>query len=129
MTPVPASPACATSSTSPPTSSNSTSPSSETSTPTPRRALARALALFADELGATLVAEGIETHAELTTLQNLGVAYGPGYHLGRPAPLEAHNLSRTRYTGLERRRERPWSTTPSINTIGRARLARSMRSG
>jgi EAL domain-containing protein (putative c-di-GMP-specific phosphodiesterase class I) len=58
-----------------------------------RRALARALVLFADELGAVLIAEGIETQAELATLQALGVTHGQGYHLGRPAPLGTHDLS------------------------------------
>jgi EAL domain-containing protein (putative c-di-GMP-specific phosphodiesterase class I) len=78
-----------------------------------RRALASALAGFAADLGATLVAEGIETHAELTTLQDLGVAFGQGYHLGRPAALGAHDLTRDRYTGPERRRSRPWWPRPA----------------
>jgi diguanylate cyclase (GGDEF)-like protein len=51
-----------------------------------RRALAASLLAFADEIGATLVAEGIETQAELLTLRALGVTYGQGYLLGSPAP-------------------------------------------
>ncbi len=51
-----------------------------------RRAVARAMASFAQELGAALVAEGIETPAELAQLRELGVPLGQGYHLGRPAP-------------------------------------------
>jgi EAL domain-containing protein (putative c-di-GMP-specific phosphodiesterase class I) len=54
-----------------------------------RRALAAALRSFAAELGADIVAEGIEQHAELAALAALGVRYGQGYHLGRPAPLPA----------------------------------------
>jgi EAL domain-containing protein (putative c-di-GMP-specific phosphodiesterase class I)/CheY-like chemotaxis protein len=50
-----------------------------------RRALAAALASFADEIGAGLIAEGIETARELDTLRGLGVAYGQGFHLGKPA--------------------------------------------
>ena len=53
----------------------------------PRRALASALISFAAETGATIVAEGIESAAELAALRALGVGYGQGYHLGRPAPL------------------------------------------
>jgi EAL domain-containing protein (putative c-di-GMP-specific phosphodiesterase class I)/FixJ family two-component response regulator len=49
------------------------------------RALTRALISFAAEIGATVVAEGIESEAEVTALRELGVAYGQGYHLGRPA--------------------------------------------
>jgi EAL domain-containing protein (putative c-di-GMP-specific phosphodiesterase class I) len=42
---------------------------------------------FAAELGSTIVAEGIETEEELTTLQRLGVRYGQGFYLARPGPL------------------------------------------
>lgn len=49
-----------------------------------RRALASALIFFARETGAELVAEGIETEAELQTLKVLGIHYGQGYLLGRP---------------------------------------------
>ena len=52
-----------------------------------RRALARSLVGFADEIGAVLVAEGIETAAEHDALRRLGVHYGQGYLLGAPAPL------------------------------------------
>jgi EAL domain-containing protein (putative c-di-GMP-specific phosphodiesterase class I) len=52
-----------------------------------RRAVARGLAAAADELGSTIVAEGVETAAELETLVGLGVRFGQGYLLGRPAPL------------------------------------------
>ncbi|GAB2859716.1 sensor domain-containing phosphodiesterase [Nocardioides pacificus] len=50
-----------------------------------RRALTRALVDFARDTEAPLVAEGIETQAELETLRELGVDYGQGYLLGRPA--------------------------------------------
>lgn len=52
-----------------------------------RRALAGALLTFAREMGATVVAEGIENARENTVLRRLGVRYGQGYHLGRPGPL------------------------------------------
>jgi len=51
-----------------------------------RRALASALISFADEMDITIVAEGIETEAELQTLIDLGVHYGQGFHLAEPAP-------------------------------------------
>jgi EAL domain-containing protein (putative c-di-GMP-specific phosphodiesterase class I) len=52
-----------------------------------RRALARALVLFAEEDGvATIVAEGIETEAEAAALVALGVRFGQGYFLARPSP-------------------------------------------
>jgi EAL domain-containing protein (putative c-di-GMP-specific phosphodiesterase class I) len=52
-----------------------------------RRALAGSLAVFAEEMGARLVAEGIETPAELDCLVELGVPYGQGFELARPGPL------------------------------------------
>ncbi len=52
-----------------------------------RRALASALCSFAAGMGATIVAEGIETAAELAVLTELGVPLGQGYRLGRPGPL------------------------------------------
>jgi EAL domain-containing protein (putative c-di-GMP-specific phosphodiesterase class I) len=52
-----------------------------------RRALAAALIAFAKETGATIVAEGVETEAELNTLKRLGIARAQGYFLGRPVAL------------------------------------------
>jgi EAL domain-containing protein (putative c-di-GMP-specific phosphodiesterase class I)/ActR/RegA family two-component response regulator len=52
-----------------------------------RIALASGLASFAFGIGATLIAEGIETQAELDVLTALGVHMGQGYLLGRPEPL------------------------------------------
>lgn len=49
-----------------------------------RRALAAALISFAEEIGASVVAEGVEIQEELDTLRDLGVGYGQGYLLGRP---------------------------------------------
>ena len=47
--------------------------------------MASALATFAAESEITVVAEGIETEAELATLISLGITTGQGYVLGRPA--------------------------------------------
>jgi PAS domain S-box-containing protein len=52
-----------------------------------RRALAGSLMAFANEIGAQVIAEGIETPREQTVLRRLGVRYGQGFHLGRPGPL------------------------------------------
>jgi EAL domain-containing protein (putative c-di-GMP-specific phosphodiesterase class I)/CheY-like chemotaxis protein len=50
------------------------------------RALAAALIRFAAEIGADIVAEGIENHADLRVLRDLGARFGQGHHLGRPGP-------------------------------------------
>ncbi|HEY0953667.1 MAG TPA: EAL domain-containing protein [Roseateles sp.] len=49
-----------------------------------RRALAAALCGFAAETGCGIVAEGVETEAELQAVRALGIAKAQGYHLGRP---------------------------------------------
>ncbi len=56
-----------------------------------RRALASALVTFGREIGSRVVAEGVETAAELEVLTDLGIGYGQGFYLGRPGSL--HDLS------------------------------------
>jgi len=53
-----------------------------------RRSLARALVAFGNETGAEVIAEGIETAAELDVLIDLGISYGQGFYLGHPSSLE-----------------------------------------
>ena len=53
-----------------------------------RRALAAALCSFASATGCKIVAEGVETPAELKTLAELSITKAQGYFLGRPLPLE-----------------------------------------
>jgi PAS domain S-box-containing protein len=49
-----------------------------------QRALGTAMVGFANQIGARIVAEGIETQAELTAVTDLGMTSGQGYFLGRP---------------------------------------------
>lgn len=49
-----------------------------------RRALAAAVATFAHDMGATVVAEGIEESGEMDVVLRLGIDAGQGYLLGRP---------------------------------------------
>jgi EAL domain-containing protein (putative c-di-GMP-specific phosphodiesterase class I)/ActR/RegA family two-component response regulator len=53
-----------------------------------QQALAAGIISFADGIGATVVAEGIEHVEALEALRGLGVPYGQGFHLGRPAGLK-----------------------------------------
>ena len=52
-----------------------------------RMALATALVIFAGEIGAILIAEGVETAGEVEALRRAGVARAQGYVLGRPQAL------------------------------------------
>lgn len=63
-----------------------------------RRALAAALVQFSREIGSKLVAEGVETAAELRTLRDLGVKILQGHLIARPAPpaeIERYSSRRT----------------------------------
>ena len=52
-----------------------------------RRALAAALVLFAADIGATIVAEGVETSEEIAALRRAGIHQAQGFALGLPAML------------------------------------------
>jgi EAL domain-containing protein (putative c-di-GMP-specific phosphodiesterase class I) len=53
-----------------------------------RRALAAALVTFAGDVGAQIIAEGVETLAELEMLAKLGVPWVQGFYLDKPQTLE-----------------------------------------
>jgi EAL domain-containing protein (putative c-di-GMP-specific phosphodiesterase class I) len=71
-----------------------------------RRALASALIAFARETQARIVAEGIETEAELRTLEALGASCAQGYFLAKPMTL-AEALRKEFPRQLERRAPEP----------------------
>ncbi|XAS67566.1 EAL domain-containing protein [Micrococcaceae bacterium Sec5.7] len=50
-----------------------------------QHALVASMVEFTAQIGSVLVAEGIETSAELAALTNLGITAGQGYFLGRPS--------------------------------------------
>lgn len=50
-----------------------------------RRALAAAVVMFSLDVGATVIAEGVETAPELSMVANLGIDAAQGYLLGRPS--------------------------------------------
>jgi EAL domain-containing protein (putative c-di-GMP-specific phosphodiesterase class I) len=54
--------------------------------------MARALKTFADKMDSQIIAEGIEREGERQACVELGLHYGQGYLLARPAPLETFNL-------------------------------------
>jgi EAL domain-containing protein (putative c-di-GMP-specific phosphodiesterase class I) len=52
-----------------------------------RAALASALIGFAAKVGSGILAEGVETQAELDTIRALGARAAQGYYFGQPGPL------------------------------------------
>ncbi len=67
-----------------------------------RQALAAGLISFAEVLGASIIAEGIESEGQLAALRALGVECGQGYFLARPQPL-AGVLEAAAIRDIERR--------------------------
>jgi EAL domain-containing protein (putative c-di-GMP-specific phosphodiesterase class I) len=57
-----------------------------------KREMARALKTFADKMDSKIIAEGIERDGEREACAELGIDYGQGYLLARPAPLDSFSL-------------------------------------
>jgi EAL domain-containing protein (putative c-di-GMP-specific phosphodiesterase class I) len=51
-----------------------------------QRSLAAAVAMFAHQIGAAIIAEGIETRSELAAACALGLSCAQGYLIARPTP-------------------------------------------
>jgi len=52
-----------------------------------KQMILKSMVALAENIGAELIAEGVETWGELTTLVRYGVRYAQGFLLGRPQPL------------------------------------------
>jgi len=54
----------------------------------PDYAIVRSISHLATELGLTVIAEGIETWAQLKVLRKIGVPFGQGFYFSKPLPAE-----------------------------------------
>jgi len=84
-----------------------------------RQAMVIGMAHFAANVGCDLIAEGIETANELTALKLLGVAFGQGYLLGKPAAVDAAKVDTAtvaRAADKSGRTRRPRASTESVVT-------------
>jgi diguanylate cyclase (GGDEF)-like protein len=79
------------------------------------------LVQMADRLGATTIAEGVETPAQLRTILELGIAAGQGYLLGRPGPQ--HDLTSIDLEALANREEIPDPQRPVARQADPLRVA------
>ena len=80
-----------------------------------RQAVVAGLVHFAVSAGCQVIAEGIETDAELAMLTNLGVTLGQGYLLARPSGAETWTVTEPA-NGL---------TDPAMRDPGRREVARA----
>ena len=71
-----------------------------------RQAVVAGFVHFAASAGCQVIAEGIETDAELAMVKSLGVTLGQGYLLARPAEAETWSVvgPPKRGTGMPKRR-------------------------
>ena len=60
------------------------------------RTLISAVAQIAHDMAKHTIAEFVENQATVDVLTDLGIDYGQGYHLGRPAPLAQHLAAESR---------------------------------
>ncbi|MFH1060125.1 MAG: GGDEF domain-containing protein [Pseudomonadota bacterium] len=82
------------------------------------RALLETLVTFADKIGCAIVAEGIETDTELTSIMAMGVHYGQGFHLGRPAaPKEPAAISAALLSRGKVRAGQEWSCSQPVREL------------
>jgi EAL domain-containing protein (putative c-di-GMP-specific phosphodiesterase class I) len=80
------------------------------------RKIVRTIVTLAEHLGLEVVAEGVETIAQLDEIVELGCGFGQGYHLHRPAPPEAiSELLKVTTPALGPAGARPTRTSPSIS--------------
>jgi EAL domain-containing protein (putative c-di-GMP-specific phosphodiesterase class I) len=81
------------------------------------RTLVRSLVEFGHGCGASVVAEGIETHADAQTLVQLKVDHGQGWHFGRPGGPE--HLAPCWPVGDARAAHRPGPAGGDLSPAGR----------
>lgn len=82
------------------------------------RALLETLVTFADKIGCAIVAEGIETDTELTSIMAMGVHYGQGFHLGRPAaPKQPAAIPATLLSRVKVRAGQEWSCSLPVRDL------------
>lgn len=82
-----------------------------------RQAVVAGILHFAAAAHCQVIAEGIETDAELATLTELGVAFGQGYLLARPAPAET-------WSDPENQVNLPRAAGPTLRVERRAAIRR-----
>jgi EAL domain-containing protein (putative c-di-GMP-specific phosphodiesterase class I) len=93
-----------------------------------RQAVVAGLVHFAASAGCQVIAEGIETDAELQMVESLGVRLGQGFLLARPAAADAWTpvaIDRIRAEALPRARRRGEGARTLLDLRAAAVLARA----
>jgi EAL domain-containing protein (putative c-di-GMP-specific phosphodiesterase class I)/ActR/RegA family two-component response regulator len=70
----------------------------------PGRVLLEGLVSFSSEIGATVIAEGVESRQELVALRDTGIGYGQGFLLGAPQAMPRSGRWRSQRRAVKRPR-------------------------
>jgi len=81
-----------------------------------KRALIETFVAFADKIGSKIIAEGIESQAQAACLVDIGVHYGQGFYLAKPATPKPSLALDTTY--LRTRQEQTRINTSCLMPIG-----------
>lgn len=81
-----------------------------------KRALIETFVTFADKIGSKIIAEGIESQAQASCLIDIGVHYGQGFYLAKPAAPKPPLSLDTAY--LRKPQEQPRLITSCLMPIG-----------
>jgi EAL domain-containing protein (putative c-di-GMP-specific phosphodiesterase class I)/GGDEF domain-containing protein len=82
-----------------------------------QRSLIETLVTLADKIGCGIICEGIETETELSSLMQMGVHFGQGYHLARPAAPKPQPLRLAPGPGGFRRNGRDWKCSIPVSEL------------
>lgn len=92
-----------------------------------KKAIIKSLVAFANNTNSKLIAEGIETQAELDELIDLGVHYGQGYYIQKPSYELLHTHSNIKQHILERNLTISDIKLQNITTIRIGEISRPIR--
>lgn len=83
-----------------------------------KRAMIETLVTFADKTGSRIIAEGIETETEMSSLVSMGVHHGQGYYLGRPsAPKQSPVLNGRQQLAVRGRVQGEWKCSIPVSEL------------
>lgn len=84
-------------------------------------ALIAAMTALCNQLAITVVAEGVETHAQVTTLRNVGCGRAQGFLFSKPLPLSEHTQA-TLHPQLAPVPPRTRRDRPGVTKLARERI-------
>ena len=83
-----------------------------------KRALLETLVNFSDKIGSGIIAEGIETETELSSIVSMGVHYGQGFYLAKPRfPKPTPSIANPADIGFRNRQQSEWKCSIPVREL------------